>query len=224
MAGSNRKDPDPWWPLRYGAFAIGIAAVAAGPAFHFFRPELQIGWSLIIAGLIFMVASRFDDIVEIGFGSFRATLERRVQKVEDAMGAVRRLAKESARGALITVQSAGRKGGFTEPEKARYLRRTRELLRDLGLRDPEIAEAEADWHRAVELDYAIWALDGAALASDWKRELGGIENPEGPEKIRARLKAANMLTPEREEILKDYEHYLATREHRREDFWNARKS
>ena len=143
--------------LRIGAFAIGLVAIAAGPVFHFVQPDPHVGWASMIAGLIFMVSSRFDDVVEIGFASFRTKLEQRVKRVEDTMGAVRRLAKASARSALNSVQFAGRLGGFTETEKIQFLGDTRRLLSDLGIKDDEVAAIESDWHRATEFDYASWA-------------------------------------------------------------------
>ena len=51
---------------------------------------------------------------------------------------------------------------------------------------------------------------------------GGVEGRSTPEEIRTFLSDADMLTPEREEILKDYKHYIATRQHRREDEWRQR--
>jgi hypothetical protein len=234
MVGKSTNDDEPRWrrALRLGAFAIGLGAVAAGPILHLIRPDSHIGWSLMIAGLIFMVASRFDEVVEIGFGSFRTTLERRVKKVEDTMSAVRRLAKASARNALNSVQFAGRMGGFSETEKMQFLRDSRRLLSDLGVNDDEIAETETLWHKIVEFDYSIWALGRSTapeglsdvLNPEWKAlRSGGIENIATPEKIRAFLTKAKILTPERAEILKDYEHYVMRRQHRREDTWLRHK-
>ena len=159
MFDAKENGEEPQWLrwLRIGAFAIGLIAIAAGPAFHYFQPDPHVGWALMIAGLIFMVSSRFDDVVEIGFGSFRTKLERRVKKVEDTMEAVRHLAKASARSALNSVQYTGRMGGFTETEKIQFLGDTRRLLSDLDIKDDEIAETEHEWHKAVEFDYTHWA-------------------------------------------------------------------
>lgn len=186
----------------------------------------------MIAGLIFMVSSRFDEVVEIGFGSFKTKLERRVRDVEDAMDAIRLLAKASARNALNAVQYSSRWGGFDEAEKLRFLSDTRRLLHDLGIGEEAAKEVEHEWHRAVEFDYAIWALGGSKVPNDlaegmkrrWETlRQGGIANRAAPEEIRAFLRESEMLTPEREEILQDYEYYVAKREHRRSEAWLSRR-
>lgn len=221
---------EPAWrrSLRVGAVVVGLIAIAAGPFLLFYLPNPHVGWAAMIAGLIFMVSSRFDEVVEIGFGSFKTRLERRVRDVEDAMEAVRHLAKASARNALNSVQYAGRIQPFTESDKLDFLSRTRRLLSDLGIHPQEVREAEHDWHRAIEFDYADWALGGDQLPEDlpegmherWKElRKGGIEQRPTAEEVRSFLREAGMLTSEREEILRDYEHYVATREHRRKEKW-----
>ncbi len=233
MSGTKNGDEEPGWRqcLRIGAFLVGLAAIAAGPLLLNYLPNPNVGWASMITGLIFMMSSRFDDVVEIGFGSFRTKLERRVKKVEDTMAAVRRLAKESARSALKSVQYAGRLGGFTDTEKERFLRDTRRLLHDLGIQEGEAADVEREWHEAVEFDYAHWVLGGDRTPKDLPKnehgdwdELrsGGIAGRATPVQIRRFLENAQMLTQEREEILQDYEHYRATRQHRREDDWLRR--
>jgi len=175
-----------------------------------------------------MVSSRFDDVVEIGFGTFKTKLERRVRDVEEAMDAVRLLAKESARSSLNSVQYMGRWGGFSQADKLKFLRDTRQLLTELGVSQRDISEIEGEWHRAVEFDYAHWALGGTQLPKDLPSEFHdkyrtlagtGISLRPEPSEIRAFFREADMMTDEREKILQDYEHYISRREHRREEEW-----
>ncbi len=214
--------------LRIGAFGIGLIGIVAGPVLHLFVGNPHVGWATMIAGLIFMVSSRFDEVVEIGFGSFKTKLERRVRDIEETMEAVRRLAKASARNALNSVQYAARWGGFRESEKLKFLHDTRKLLTDLGVTSKEIEKIEVDWHRAVEFDYVLLVLGRRQVPTDLPGEMraqweelrsGGIERRATPHEIRSFFQQANMLTPEREEMLKDYEHYIAKRQHRRLDVW-----
>jgi len=214
------------------AVGFGLFLVIVGPVLLFFEKESHAGWATMFAGLIFMVASRFEDIQEIGLASFRAKMfERRVDQVEDTVGVVRRLAKESSRLALASIQFAGRIGGFTHDYKMKVLADTRRLLNDLNITPEEIEDVESLWHAAVEFDYALWATARGGgpddppdeLKPNWK-ELrgGGIEGRATPEEIRSFYGDAGILTAEREEILKDYEHYIAKRQHRREHVWQRR--
>ena len=214
------------------AVAFGLLLVMAGPLLLIYQPDSQAGWATMLAGLIFMVASRFEDIQEIGLASFSAKMfERRVGRAEDAIQNIKRLAKESSRLALASIQFAGRMGGFTDKYKTRVLTDTRRLLDDLDITQEEIAEVESLWHAAVEFDYASWALGQSRVPEDLSQNFkprwdelrdGGIEGRAKPEQIRAFLTDANMLTSERDEILKDYEYYVATRRHRREEAWRRR--
>ena len=233
MVSNQREASEPRWKksLRTGAVIIGLVGIAAGPILLYFVANSHVGWAAIIAGLIFMISSRLDEVVEIGFGSFKTKLERRVRDVEEAMDAVRYLAKASARNALNAVQYTGRMGGFTEQQKVHFLLDTRRLLRDLGISAEEAQELENDWHDAVEFDYASWATGGDQVPNDLPHDLmpawknlrkGGIANRASPEEIRSFFRDADLLTLERKEILLDYEHYLETREHRREKAWQDR--
>ncbi len=218
----------PRWPIR-----IGLTLVIAGPLLLFLEKDSHAGWAAMFAGLIFMAASRFEDIQEIALASFKMKLfERRVGEVEISVQDIRKLAKESSRLALASIQFAGRMGGFTDNFKSQVLADTRRLLRDLNITPEEIAEVESLWHATVEFDYALWATGLSTVPPDLPENFrarwgqlrkGGVENRAMPEAIRSLFLEADMLTPERDEILKDYEHYISTRQHRREDVWRQRQ-
>lgn len=231
MAKQEKKG----WLEKYREWMIGLGLllVIAGPVLLFLEQESHAGWATMFAGLIFMVATRFEEIQEIGVASFKAKMfERRVDQLEGVIQNIKRLAKESSRLALASIQFSGRMGGFTDDYKTRVLADTRRLLKELDVTAEEIAEIESLWHAAVEFDYALWATGLSTVPHDlppslileWEELRGdGIEGRPTPQEIRTFLSDANMLTPEREEILKDYEHYIATREHRREDAWRRRR-
>lgn len=223
--GQTAKHPR--WPV-----LVGLLWVIAGPPLLFFVKDSTAGWAAIIAGLIFMAASRFEDIQEIALASFKMRLfERRVDEVEGSVQDIRRLAKESSRLALASIQFSGRLGGFTDDFKSQVLADTRRLLTDLNVTPEEIAEVESLWHAAIEFDYALWAMglnthpgDIPAPFSERFSQLrgGGVENRATPKDIRNFFLEADILTPERDEILEDYQHYVLTRQHRREDVWRQR--
>ena len=148
------------WMVKHRSWAIviGLFLVIVGPVLLFFQTDSPAGWATMFAGLIFMAASRFEDIQEIALASFRMKLfERRVDEVEGSVRDIRRLAKESSRLALASIQFAGRMGGFTDDFKRQVLQDTQRLLRDLNVTPEEIAEVEGLWHAMVEFDYALWA-------------------------------------------------------------------
>ncbi len=212
---------------------VGLLLVIVGPVLLLAEQESDAGWAAMFAGLIFMMASRFEDVQEIGLASFRMKMfERRVDQLEGVVRDIKRLAKESSRLALASIQFSGRMGGFTDDYKTRVLVDTRRLLNELDVTPEEIAEVESLWHATVEFDYAHWATGmnmvpddlPKHLSTNWKElRRGGVEGRATPEEIRTFFLDADMLTPEREEILKDYEHYIATRQHRREDVWRRRR-
>ena len=91
------------WMAKHRSWTIGVGLllVIGGPVLLFAEPESHAGWATIVAGLIFMVASRFEDVQEIGLASFRLKMfERRVNQLEGVVRDIKRLAKESSRLAL----------------------------------------------------------------------------------------------------------------------------
>lgn len=217
---------------RRWTFGVGLLLVIVGPVLLLAEQESQAGWAAMFAGLIFMVASRFEDVQEIGLASFRMKMfERRVDQLEGVVRDIKRLAKESSRLALASIQFSGRWGGFTDDYKNRVLADTRRLLNELDVTPEEIAEVESLWHATVEFDYALWATGISTVPDDLPEHLmtdwselrgGGVEGRAAPAEIRTFFLDADMLTPKREEILKDYEHYIESRKHRREDVWQRR--
>jgi hypothetical protein len=233
MAEQEKKS----WMAKHRRWTIGVGLllVIVGPVLLLAEQESHAGWAAMFAGLIFMVASRFEDVQEIGLASFRMKMfERRVDQLEGVVRDIKRLAKESSRLALASIQFSGRMGGFTDDYKTRVLADTRRLLNELDVTPEEIAEVESLWHAAVEFDYTLWATGLNTVPKDLPQHLEtnwnilrgderGIEGRSTPQEIRTFLSDADMLTPEREEILKDYEHYIGTRQHRREDVWRRRR-
>lgn len=220
-----------WLPSRRRwLVAFGLCWVFAGPFLLFFYKDSHAGWASMFTGLIVIAVSRLDDIQEIALASFTMKLfERRVDKVEDTVRDVRKLAKQSSKFALSSLQYSGRYGGTPEDIKYKNLADTRALLEHLGLPSDEIEDVEAEWHAVEEFDYTRWALREAPKHMDeeharrWQQMRdGGVAGRASPETIRAFFKELNALTPELEETLKDYEHYIATREHRRQEVWRKR--
>ncbi len=198
------------WMAKHRSWTIGVGLllVVVGPVLLLAKQESHAGWATMVAGLIFIVASRIEDIQEIGLASFRAKMfERRVDKVESVVRDIKRLAKESSRLALASIQFSGRMGGFTDDYKTRVLVDTRRLLNELDVTPEEIAEVESLWHAAVEFDYMLWATGLKTvpkdlpqhLESNWNKLRGderGIEGRSTPQEIRMFLSDADMLTPE----------------------------
>ncbi len=223
------------WMAKHRRWTIGVGLllVIVGPVLLLAEPGSHAGWATMIAGLIFMVASRFEDVQEIGLASFRMKMfERRVDQLEGVIRDIKQLAKESSRLALASIQFAGRLGGFMDDFKSNVLADTRRLLSDLNVTSEEIAEIESVWHAIVEFDYAHWATGLGTVPADLPKNHsarwhqlrdGGVENRATPEEIRSYFLDADILTPDRDEILKDYEHYVSTRQHRREDVWRRRR-
>ncbi len=97
--------------------------------------------------------------------------DRRVDQLEGVVRDIKRLAKESSRLALASIQFSGRMGGFTDDYKTRVLADTRRLLNELDVTPEEIAEVESLWHAAVEYDYALWATALRGVPDDPPDEL-----------------------------------------------------
>lgn len=204
------------------------AAIASGVLDHGFATGAG-----LIGSLAFLFAANLDRISEFkasGSG-FEARTRDVISRAENTIQELQVLATRIAELSLTLVKRTGR-GDFSENEEDAIKADILSLLRQLNVPEGQVASALKGWHEVVEFDYAFFILgQGAPCEVDdetsktWRslRE-GGIANRADPESIRKFLQEATLLTPEREALLLDYEHYRKFRKHRRPDTWADRQA
>jgi hypothetical protein len=182
-------------------------------------------WPLCVAGIACMVFANLDRISAISASTSGINIA--LNKAEVSIAQLTRLIRMSATLQLATVQRSGRWGGFTAPEKEKFLEESVSLLRDAGVSDTEIRDLRYfPWDRFVLFDY-VHAITGGSripnlhddkeIREAWE-SLREIDTLPSGGRLREFLRHYGALTNERDELINDYEYYLEHRSHRRPNY------
>jgi hypothetical protein len=182
----------------------------------------------------FLIAANLDRISH--FKATRNGVEAQtrevIERAESAVREVQLLAAHVAQLSLSLIKRTGRWGGYTDDEQDAQRKAIIDVLQKLDVPNGSIEAALIDWHRIVGFDYAHLILGGSRIPEnapevmdEWSAlRSGGIASYPTPEVLRAFLFKHGFMTPEIEEYVRDYEHYIAHRVHRRPDVWRRRES
>ncbi len=221
------------WFLTITGIVILVAALVAG---FYGAPT----WLMTIAlgGLIAMLIaanlnlfSRFK-VSESGIEAEMREARQVITRAESTLSELQLLARNIGELTLSLVKRSGRWGGYNDGEQEKMKTSVLQVLKKVGVPETEFPRILSEWNKFTEFDYAHAILGGSivphttndALMRDWKslRE-AGIVKIATPQDIRNFFMMYNLMTPTLEEYLKDYEHFVATKEHRRPDVWADRE-
>ncbi len=190
--------------------------------------ETEVAFFCVVAGIIAMLASRFEDVAVLAFGPLKAELREKIDEADKTLEATKQIAGTTAKAALDLIQNSGRLGGLSDKHRDEIYKSYGEILDDLKIDRVPIEEF---WHASVEYDYGFMALgrnqvpQGATKEEilRWEGMNEAIEDRATPEDIRSFLNDTGYMTPEREELIVDLEYYLEHHEHRRPEVWADKK-
>lgn len=182
----------------------------------------------IVAGAIGMAFSSLDKFEFFKGAGFEAKTREFKQAVDEGkiiLDKLRKITLFTCESVLTQEVASGRMGKNEELAK-----KTRNDIENI-LKDINATEDEENTVRKYTIfDFYHHILESTIPSGvkpeqvkEWQalRELG-IENPADPQSLREFLKDCGFLSEEKEEQLKDYEHYLVNFEHRRPDEWKKR--
>lgn len=181
-----------------------------------------------------LIAANLDRILEfkVSGSGIEAKTREVIAKAESTLSELQLLARNIGELTLSLVKRSGRWGGYTDGEQDKMKTSVLQVLKKVGISETEFPSILSEWNRFTEFDYAHAILGGniipdtknEALMQDWRslREQGIVNIPT-PQDIRSFLIKHNLMTPMLDEYLKDYEHFLAHKEHRRPDVWADRE-
>ena len=206
-----------------------VVAFAAG--WHELNGTLLVGFLAFVALLFTAHLDQFEEFKASGTG-IEAKTRAVITKAESTIVELQSLAKIFAETTLSSVKRAGRLGGYEDEEEERIKQSVLEVLSQIGVPESEREMVLSDWHRLTKYDYAYVILgshtipqgfDDPAVQTEWKA-LRNIHQIPTPDQLREFLSKWGVLDDWREELIKDYEHYLANGEHRRPDVWRERRN
>lgn len=194
-------------------------------------------WILFVGAIAcggFLVVANLDRIslFKASRSGVEAHTREVIERAESAVKEVQLLAAHVAQLSLSLIKRTGRWGGYTDEEQDAQQQSIIGVLQKLDVPKDSIESALTDWHRIVGFDYAIAILGGNHIPEDapevmdeWNAlRSGGIARYAAPDVLRAFLAKHAFMTPEIDDYVRDYEHYITHRVHRRPDVWRRRDS
>ena len=191
-------------------------------------------WVTLLAAVISLLASRFDDVVKFKFSKSGVESEMRevLQEARATVSQLHLLAGELSKIILWTMQAQGRWGG--NPKSQNEMRdKVIETLANLGVDKEKISEVVSVEHPYIDFDYAAYVtrplhreVHGDNLQkwneffSPDKRK--GIGYEPKPNELEDFLKSVNLFSDDVKERLEDYRYFLKNRKHRRPNEWDKR--
>lgn len=182
-----------------------------------------------------LVVANLDRISEIKASSSGIEAKTRevrevIARAESTLSELQLLARNVAEVTLSLVKRNGRMGGYDDDEADRIKSSVLAVLKKVGIPEADFPDILREWNKFTEFDYAGFILGhnlpdtkDHAIVEEWKNlRHGGINQIPTPATLRSFLTKHNFMTEALDEYLKDYEHFLAYKVHRRPDVWAQR--
>ena len=182
---------------------------------------------IFIALMFFANIDRISRIKATKEG-FEAETREVINEAKNTIKELQEMAKLMATTELSLVMRSGRIGGYSEEEKEERRAVAIEILDQLKIPDAEKDKVLSEWHKFVIVDYVHCILGRYKVPKDltpaqtqkWNQlRQRGLDNPPAPDEVRDFLSSCNRLNNDVEELVRDYEHYLAHKAHRRPEVW-----
>ena len=188
-----------------------------------------------LAFVVLLFVANLDRIAEFKASGTGIEAKTRdiLSRAEVTLKELQLLAKQVATVTLSLVKRSGRLGGYTDNEEDTVKTSVLNTLRQVGIPESDFPEILAEWHKFTKLDYAHAILGGFTIpdraekevVNEWtKLQNGDLNNIPMPQDIRAFLLKHGYMTPELEDRINDYEHYLQSYLQRRPEVWRDRRN
>jgi hypothetical protein len=214
-----------------GIIAAAFAAFAA-----YTDHKTGMGAGLFLT-LIFLFWANLDRIksIEATMKSFRAeTREARelARETKDTLKELRELATLVSKIQVSLLVRQGRMGGYTEEAQEAFRAEIVALLDKIGVA-PDDQKLVLEPVRQFALhDYVHHILGGGVIPTEvishphgptqWHAlRSSALSNPPSPETLRLFLEKFGLSTPDRAELINDYEYFLEHGKHRRPEAWRS---
>ncbi len=221
------------WFLTIAGLLLFVTALVAG----FFGAPTPVMFFALLGLVAFLVAANLPQISEFkasvsGIEAKTRDVRAVIARAESTLSELQLLARTVAEVTLSLVKRSGRMGGYADDEADRIKTSVLEVLKKVGVPEADFPSILSEWYRFTEFDYAHFILGGGtipdtrdhAIIEEYKKlRHGGINDIPTPGTLRSFLTEHNFMTDKIDEYLKDYEHFLAYRVHRRPEVWADRQ-
>lgn len=194
--------------------------------------EMGLAFAIGAFGMGFSCLDKFEYFKGAGVEVKLKKFQQAVDKGKLILEELRNTTLFSAESVLTQVISTGRYG-----INKRLINETKDnvdnLLSNIKATQTEIDVVEKYWRKYTIIDYINDILENLQTLEEVSSEArrkgnefreGLMDNPTSPNMLREFLIESKLMTPEGEELIKDYEYYLKNFKHRRPEDWENRTS
>lgn len=219
-------------PLLYNLLLLVFLALLAWGLFK----SAVWGWPefvvcIIAAGFVALLGNmdRLESF-KAGAGGIEAKTREVVAKAESAITELQLIAEATAAALFQLFDAGDRWGGAPAAEKDDRKAELVEVLKRLGVSESRLARLKEGERKWVLIDYVFGITDrlprDPAKNQEWHQawQPWSDGNRPAPAELAEILKIVEPLEPWRAELVKDYEHFYRTGEHRRPAIWRQRDS
>lgn len=194
-------------------------------------------WVAAICGVFVTLLAKFDDLIEFSLGPLKAKMKESIKEATATVEQLRAVAASIAHVTLTDLMSSNFMDGATLGTLLKLHDKLIGTLKELGVTNAQILEAESDWRNGIGVIYhriikgeIEGTHRGVALVtpSPQRQALGAklqdsldFENwaALSPDRMEKLINADGGMTPAIQEWINDYRHYTRTGEIRREDLF-----
>tara|TARA_R110002072_G_scaffold280360_2_gene442667 strand:- start:53 stop:727 length:675 start_codon:yes stop_codon:yes gene_type:complete len=209
-----------------------VITVVLPSIFGFMEKPTEMGISLVACAIALSFLN-LDKIQRFKGAGFEAEMKKAVDEANATVKQLRTVALTSVEAALTTLMSSSFLGGTNLETKIKIQDQLINSLKEIGISDADINKTSERWHRGVGMIFfrgikKCLREDKKSYASESEHRvvLDDVKEKLNPDRswnvpssaeIRAFIELKAHMTPEIEELLKDYEHYEKTKTFRRQN-------
>lgn len=196
----------------------------------------SISWVAASCGAFIILVAKFESLTELSLGPLKARMKEKLQEASATIEQLRKVAAVTSEATLTDLMAGGFTGGMNLKKRLELHDKVIMSLEEIGATEEQLHKAESDWKKGIPIIYhrAIYraveqrkdpnrrntnAPPNALNASDEIQRLLDFENwlAPTPYQVRDVLERHKINSPEVDELISDYEHFIKTNEIRNID-------
>jgi len=218
-------------------FWIGIVFTLVVPILigKFFSDH-SISWVAALCGAFVVLMSKFEILQELSLGPLKAKMREQLREAAATIEQLRKIAAVTSEATLTDLMAGSFMGSMTLKKRLELNDKIIESLKEIGATEEQIKKVELDWRKGISIIYHRTiqhvveqrkdpnqinpnAPEAAKKAGHEIQELLDFEKwaVPTPHQIKIVLERHKIKSPEVEEWVSDYDHFLKTNEIRNKE-------
>lgn len=200
--------------------------------------NINMAWLSLLCGAFVTLMTKYEDIIEFSFGPVKARMRETIRQANATIDQLQKVALSYSTTMLTDLMAGNFMSGTTLENRLNLHDSIIETLRDIGLSDSAIDQAEQQWKKGIGVIYhriILHTLEGRKkpheINPETPKEVMELSKEiqemldfdhwlaPTPDEIESRIEKRGLMKPEVKEWISDYRHYRKTGEIRRRELF-----